>query len=276
MNHETCEIVQDLLPLYIDKTLSDASNALVTEHLRYCGECRALRTAMEQNIPVPKSDISAPVRQLKKRNHRALLSVFLITCLFFSGVMLFLLSPLLRGWQTPDEKDLAVSEAEDGSVSLAVSSRVNTLYYLYKTEDDGTLTLYLTFGDTKEQYAQQLLALLKKRETLDFTFEAYTLKVTDNSCSITGGPSPTGGFLSFYQADTISLPENVKKIYYFEDDTGEIWAGYRDFLKGKMEQWQNSDALEEGTYVIPTDGYDFEGNIRNMQDFFERRALSRR
>lgn len=36
----SCEIIRDLLPLYVDGALSDASAALVREHLRECHPCR--------------------------------------------------------------------------------------------------------------------------------------------------------------------------------------------------------------------------------------------
>lgn len=56
MEHRECEIVQDLLPLYLDKVCSPASAALVEAHLADCGECRVLRGAMEQRNPVPQKN----------------------------------------------------------------------------------------------------------------------------------------------------------------------------------------------------------------------------
>ena len=37
-----CEIVQDLLPLYVDGACSESSVAMVKEHLESCPECKAL------------------------------------------------------------------------------------------------------------------------------------------------------------------------------------------------------------------------------------------
>lgn len=56
MKQKECEIVQDLLPLYLDRVCSPASAALVEEHLASCEECRALRAAMERKAPLPEAE----------------------------------------------------------------------------------------------------------------------------------------------------------------------------------------------------------------------------
>ena len=40
--NKQCEIVQDLLPLYVDGACSESSAAMVKEHLESCPECKAL------------------------------------------------------------------------------------------------------------------------------------------------------------------------------------------------------------------------------------------
>jgi len=56
----SCEIIRDLLPLYVDGALSDASAALVREHLRECHPCRLnyrqLKPVVKPcAVPVPDS-----------------------------------------------------------------------------------------------------------------------------------------------------------------------------------------------------------------------------
>ena len=47
-----CDIIRDLLPLYAEHITSEASNALVEEHLAECEACRAELEQMEQPVPV--------------------------------------------------------------------------------------------------------------------------------------------------------------------------------------------------------------------------------
>lgn len=44
----TCSVIQDLLPLFVDETLSDDSRRLVEEHLESCGECQKLLEELSQ------------------------------------------------------------------------------------------------------------------------------------------------------------------------------------------------------------------------------------
>ena len=44
-----CEIVQDLLPLYVDGACSEASAEMIKEHLETCADCRAIYEQMRSH-----------------------------------------------------------------------------------------------------------------------------------------------------------------------------------------------------------------------------------
>ena len=47
----TCEIVRDLLPLYVDDVCSPASRGLVEEHLEQCSDCKGISAGSETERP---------------------------------------------------------------------------------------------------------------------------------------------------------------------------------------------------------------------------------
>ena len=47
---KNCEIIKDLLPLYLDKVCSKESSALVEEHLRTCKECQNYLEGLKYNV----------------------------------------------------------------------------------------------------------------------------------------------------------------------------------------------------------------------------------
>lgn len=81
-----CDIIRDLLPLYAEHITSEATNALVEEHLAECEACRAELEQMEQPVPVrPEAQPDAPLRRiraaLQRRSIRAVIgSVLAALC----------------------------------------------------------------------------------------------------------------------------------------------------------------------------------------------------
>ena len=44
----TCNIIEDLLPLYVDDMVSEDSRQLVEEHLKMCPACRKMQEEMQR------------------------------------------------------------------------------------------------------------------------------------------------------------------------------------------------------------------------------------
>ena len=69
-----CDIIRDLLPLYVDGALSAASAELVREHLRECHPCRLnyrqlkpVIKAPVASVPDPSIEYAALIRRLRSR-----------------------------------------------------------------------------------------------------------------------------------------------------------------------------------------------------------------
>ena len=50
----TCEIVKDLIPMYVDKTASDETAVAVKNHIKICPECRSFYKACKATEEAPK------------------------------------------------------------------------------------------------------------------------------------------------------------------------------------------------------------------------------
>lgn len=61
-----CNVIKDLIPLYIDDCCSEESSALVKEHLESCAECKELYEDMK--APAEVVPASAPPKKLKSIN----------------------------------------------------------------------------------------------------------------------------------------------------------------------------------------------------------------
>jgi hypothetical protein len=53
MTKISCNIIKDILPLYLEDVVSDDTREMVEEHLQSCQSCRNEVTALKQNIVLP-------------------------------------------------------------------------------------------------------------------------------------------------------------------------------------------------------------------------------
>ena len=77
-----CNVIKDLIPLYIDGCCSPESAALVKTHIDGCGECRALWKTMKQGPETAPSAPAAPKRMGRIQEWKA--SVLQSALLFVS------------------------------------------------------------------------------------------------------------------------------------------------------------------------------------------------
>lgn len=90
-----CEVIRDLLPLYADKACSEATSALVEEHLRDCPACRdlvshLLQTELENSLHEEREEVlQYGARQLRRRSAAvgsAVSGIFVIPLLIIFAV----------------------------------------------------------------------------------------------------------------------------------------------------------------------------------------------
>ena len=88
---KNCDIVKDLLPLYIDKVCSKNSEKLVTDHLKDCLECQKYFQSLKCNIKEnKKNEINTFKKFIKNINFKIIRNSILITCLILVIIIISL------------------------------------------------------------------------------------------------------------------------------------------------------------------------------------------
>lgn len=81
MNRKQCEVIQDLLPLYIDGICSDGSRRMISEHLEYCDECKNLYANMSKSVETKSKDPEFDSeRAFRAINHKWKMRKIAIVC----------------------------------------------------------------------------------------------------------------------------------------------------------------------------------------------------
>lgn len=159
---QICEIVNDLLPLYVDGDCSASSRLLVEEHIKTCKECKALldamRTSLELEIPGAKKEV--PVERALKKLHRKVwqraIAIVVVLCMI-AGVIFGVsayhaISDSGLSFENRDERkrNKEILETWKNEGSKAVTDMLNAdLVYQDLIEDHFVTTYqYKTFSNT--------------------------------------------------------------------------------------------------------------------------------
>ena len=102
MSKISCNVIQDIMPLYVDEIVSEDTKKLVEEHLKECEDCRKEMEKMRAKIILPnKKKINQAEKELfQKLKHRlinrriaaAILGAILV-CALLAGVYTILVLP---------------------------------------------------------------------------------------------------------------------------------------------------------------------------------------
>ncbi len=91
MNNISCNVIEDILPLYVDEIVSEDTCNLVAEHLDECAKCRQKYESMKKEVALPAESDIASLKQFKtafaKKKRSAFRKGFIIAAII-SGILL--------------------------------------------------------------------------------------------------------------------------------------------------------------------------------------------
>ncbi len=276
MKTAQCDIVQDLLPLYADGSLSQASVEFVDEHLAECEECKTLlsQMQMETKIEVPDANVSAPVNNIKKRFINIIMGIVAILLpLLIVFLTLFVKYglPVKRGFAPRGAEALSVStEAGKVVITPKESDFNNYLYYIYRINDDDTISMFVTYGEARTQYMIAGESGTKYAWTWS-PFSLHQEMIQEHSAlrvqwSIFGGAFTENGSAAgdnlFSWPTRIVLDGNIREIFYAPEMSTELIAKWNSGLvknrKALMEKTQKYPYDPSLQGLIPTEGFGFD------------------
>lgn len=85
-----CNIIRDLLPLYVEGIASEESRELVEEHLEECGECRERCECMKCPQPQPPVQQVGQLKRLKRVLLQHTLSIVMIVVFLTVAAMILI------------------------------------------------------------------------------------------------------------------------------------------------------------------------------------------
>lgn len=149
MNKENCNIIKDLLPLYVDDLVSDDTRIFIEEHLSTCEECRKELSLLKSNLESTTNNITTEKDDvvLFKKFSLAIKSKRIFTGIL-SGVISIIVVILLYAYLTTPEY-LPYSETNN-ILSIEEHSDIVTINLKgeYKLYQDESNTYYISLYNT--------------------------------------------------------------------------------------------------------------------------------
>ena len=214
MSEVNCEVIEDLLPLYVENIASPSSRVLVEEHLASCESCRELEKSMRTEVHLPKDIDTKPLKRISSHLFRkkvtAVALTVLIMTLFAMLLILHLNSPITIPYEQISDS-IEVEVSDDGKVSITMDNPGGRAEFSNGHDEDGSLVKYIRCYTTRWN-------ILMGKESGRGTFEI-------------GGPEYTG-------------EEAVKRVYYYPS----IEKGEAVLLYEAKEAAANTS---QGVIVLP-------------------------
>ena len=133
----SCNVVQDLLPLYAEDMASVDSKAIVQEHLKCCAGCKnalkKLQIPLVDTTQLEAENLSAVSKTIRRQKRMVAGFAVLVTLTLLISMFLFLISPV---YLEAEDAVYSVEINEDGL--LMVSCKTNAACYEVKNYTVGT------------------------------------------------------------------------------------------------------------------------------------------
>lgn len=140
MNKINCEIIEDMLPLYVEHLASKPTEEMVESHVSACDSCRKKLEQLKTDITIPMETEKEPIKEMQKklkRKHTMTAAISgLVALVLTILVVVHLGSPVLINNY---EDAVTVETDANGNISLILSEDVAG--YSLESDADGVYNL---------------------------------------------------------------------------------------------------------------------------------------
>ncbi len=142
----TCNVIKDVLPLYLENMLSDDSCIMVEEHIEQCQECKNYLNEVRTFNEMPVDRNTSPLLKIKSKLRKKKIQTAIFSMMF--SIMLFVITiTFLTGpeYIPFSERSVTINEIGNGSV---LAQFEDTVYGYdinrYPTDDNTGYVYHIT------------------------------------------------------------------------------------------------------------------------------------
>ncbi|MBS4537390.1 zf-HC2 domain-containing protein [Clostridium sp. D2Q-11] len=113
----TCNVIKDVLPLYLENMLSDDSCIMVEEHIEQCQECKNCLNEMRNFNEMPVDRNTSPLLKIKSTLRKKKIQTAIFSMMFSIMIFVITIAFLTAPEYIPySERSVTINEIGNGSV----------------------------------------------------------------------------------------------------------------------------------------------------------------
>lgn len=133
----SCNVIKDMLPLYVENLASNETRRMVDEHISDCVECKKELEDMQSSTMTPMDTNTKPLEKIrdrmKKKRHQTIIFTTMITLIIAVIVIAFLTAPDYLN----DPMTVSIEDHSDGTVVAYFHEKVSGYDIEKYYENDG-------------------------------------------------------------------------------------------------------------------------------------------
>lgn len=159
-NDLDCEVIEDLLPSYIDQLTHDKTNQLIEEHLQNCFSCRKKYEEMSLEDDCSSLEEIDYLKKIRKQNKKSFFKGFLSVLIVISLALVYV--ALIGGWKLNDVEieglGMNYLMDEDGTETYSYQGKINDdLSFKRYAINDHDIVIYggyslISRGDDRKEF----------------------------------------------------------------------------------------------------------------------------
>lgn len=152
MSKLNCEVIKDLLPLYVEDLASSPTRMLVEEHLAVCKECQKEKVSLSREMPMPQHTDTKAIKNIKIKLFKKKVSTIcvsvLTTLLIFVLIALNVNAPIVLPYEKVKASVLVIKN-EFGELAFDIKDPTIEVDVEYSIGEDGVYTAEVSCYTTK-------------------------------------------------------------------------------------------------------------------------------
>lgn len=152
MSKLNCEVIKDLLPLYVEDLASSSTRMIVEEHLATCKECQKEKVSLCTEMPMPQNTDTKAMKNIKTKLFRKKIATICVSVL--TMILVFVLialnvnAPIVLPYEKV-EKSVSVIKNESGELAFDIKDPALEVDIEYMMGEDGVYTADISCYTTK-------------------------------------------------------------------------------------------------------------------------------